>query len=489
MKCSEIHWEVTNRCNLRCKHCLPASGPDRDQELTMSEAMVALESFQAAGVSRINFTGGEPFSRKDFLGILEQTVALGMRAAVITNATLLQESVLEMVKRLGIELGISLDGVDETTNDAIRGRGSFGQVIEALGRCREADVSTTLYVTVTATNVHQIEALATLAQMQGCRGIHYNEVTLAGRAIGFSDELGLSEEQKGMLPGLIARVAVDVFGEEVSEMDERCFVDGETLYMAANGGLYVCSEVFQRRPELSIGNIRSFSFQQWLDEKASAHVWHGHRCCYGMFASPHVVYVGNIGPDCAFAPRQCIETLAQFYVALDDLYQGIEHNCNECQHPDCMGYTWLLREEANWLYERGIPLVQVNNGPTFIHSFPVKVSGELDLSVRYPSCSQLCTDSRRCNIHNERPLVCHLYPLGLETTTDGTVVWALHRDCLHVEWMEARGVLPQFERQARKIINSLSPRLLREIVETYRGVDAISAFPDGDNRYSVLQEI
>lgn len=490
MKCCEVHWEVTNKCNLRCKHCLPASGPVRDQELTTGEAMAALESFRATGVSRINFTGGEPFGRKDFLDILEQTVALGMRAAVITNATLLQASMLEAVKRLGVELGISLDGADEMTNDSIRGQGSFGQVVLALQQCQVMGIPVTLYVTMTAANVHQVEALAVLAQAYACRGIHYNEVTIAGRAIGFSDELELSEEQKGALPGLVARVATDVFGEEVSEIDERCFVDGETFYMAANGELYVCSEVFQCRPELSIGNVRSFLFRSWFDERASVYVGNGHSCCYGMFTSPHVVFVGNVGSDCVFAQRQCIETLAQLYVVLDDLYQDIEHNCSECQHPDCMGYTWLLKEEVSRLYERGIPLVQVNNGSTFIHSFPVKVSGELDLSVRYPSCSQLCTDSRRCcNIHSDRPLVCHLYPLGLETTTNGTVVWALHRDCLHVERMEERGVLPQFERQARKIINSLSSRLLGEIVETYRAVDAISAFPDGDNRYSVLQEI
>lgn len=485
----EIHWEVTNKCNLRCKHCLLASGFARDRELTPSEALAALESFQAAGVSRVNFTGGEPFIRKDFPGILERTVALGMRAAVITNATLLQESVLEMVKRLGVELGVSLDGADETTNSAVRGRGSFRQVVGALKQCREAGIPTTLYVTVTAANVHQVEALATLAQAQACRGIHYNEVTFAGRAISFSDELALSDEQKAALPDLVARAASDVFGEQVSAIDERCFVDDTTLYMAANGELYVCSEVFQSRSDLSIGNVRSFSFQLWLGEKTTAYVGHEHRCCYGMFASPHVVFVGNIGSECAFAPRQHIETLAQLYAALDDLFRTIEHDCRECQHSDCKGYIWLLEEEARRLYERGVPLVQVNNGPTFIHSFPVNGSGELNLSVRYPSCSQLCSDSRRCSIHKDRPFVCHLYPLGLETKADGTVVWALHRDCLHVERMEECGVLPQFERRACSIINSLSPRLLREIVETYRAVDTISAFPDGENNYLVLQEI
>jgi len=154
-----------------------------------------------------------------------------------------------------------------------------------------------------------------------------------------------------------------------------------------------------------------------------------------------------------------------------------------------MGYIWLLREEANRLYEQGVPLVQINNGPTFIHSFPSTLQGRLDLSVRYPPCSQLCTDGRRCSIHPDRPLVCRLYPLGLETKSNGTIVWALHLDCLHVRRMKERDVLSNFEHRAQQIINNLSPQLLNEIVTTYNSVDAISSFPYGENNYSILEEV
>jgi len=466
------------------------SGPARPDELTTEEVMVALDTFRDAGASWIFFTGGEPFSRKDFPTLLERTVALGMRASVITNATFLRSATLELVKRLQIQLGISLDGADETTNDAIRGQGSFKQAVKVLRQCRDSDISTTLYVTVTAANVEQLDALARLARELGCSGVHFSEVTIAGRALGFLDELALSAEQKKRLPELVAQATSDVFGEELSETDERCWVDGETLYMTADGNLYVCSEVFQRRPDLAIGNVRSFLLKEWLERNAPVYSGHGSRCCYGVRASEHVVFVGNVAPGCAFAPqKQDIETLPQLYDALDELYRGIEQDCRDCQDPDCMGYVWLLKKEAEQLYERGVPLVQVNNGPTFIHSFPATSKGQPDLSVRYPPCSQLCTDSRRCSIYEDRPLACRLYPLGLETKADGTIVWALHRDCLHIRRMEERGTLPNFEHRARNVISNLSPKLLEEIVETYRAVDAISSFPDGENNYSSLQEV
>lgn len=184
-----------------------------------------------------------------------------------------------------------------------------------------------------------------------------------------------------------------------------------------------------------------------------------------------------------------IKILPQFYAALDWLYRGIEQDCHDCKDPDCMGYIWLLEEEADRLYEQGVPLVQINNGPTFIHSFPSTPEGKLDVSVRYPSCSQLCADSRQCSIHSNRPLVCHLYPLGLETASDGIVAWVLHLDCLHVRRIRDHNLLSEFEQRAIHIINNLSPELLSEIMKTYDAVDIISSFPYGQNNCSILKEV
>lgn len=491
MTLREIHWEVTNGCNLRCKHCLPMSGKPRANELSTEEALRALEGFAATGVSKVYFTGGEPFSHADFLVLLQQTIALGMRADVITNATKLDEPMIEAVHQLGVRLGVSLDGADSATNDAIRGKGTFKQVTDALMKCRDTHVPTTLYMTVTRMNFGQLLACGMLVQEYGCVGIHFSEVTLAGRALKFPMDLALSTDQRSKLPEAVARVASDVFGEKLSPPDERCWIDGTSLYMTADGNLYYCSEVFQRRSDLALGNIRSFQLQRWQEKEVSVYAQPQNRCCYGTLVSEHVVLISNVGYDCALAPtkRGTIKTLAQLYGELEELYRGIEGDCRECKDPDCVGYVWLLEQEAAKLYERGVPLVQINGGPSFIHSFPVNGKGQLDVSVRYPPCSQVCTDSRRCKIHRDRPLVCRLYPLGLETRVDGTIVWALHRDCLYVRKLEERGLLPNFERRARLVVDRLSPQLLAEILQTYRAVYAISTFPEGENNYHVLEEV
>lgn len=129
--------------------------------------------------------------------------------------------------------------------------------------------------------------------------------------------------------------------------------------------------------------------------------------------------------------------------------------------------------------------MQINNNITFIYPF-LNNSQHRNLSAWYPKCSQLCIDGRRCNIHDERPLPCRLYPLALEMKTDGTVVWAIHRNCLHLLRLKKRRLFSNFKRRTLAVINKISPRLLVEIVETYRAVEAVS-LSDGVNTYNIIK--
>ena len=491
MKLHEIHWEVTNKCNLLCRHCLPMSGKPRINELSTKEALTALSEFCSAGVSRICFTGGEPFSRGDFLKILKKTVELGMRADVITNATLLNRENVETVSNLGVTLGVSLDGTDIPTNDAIRGKGTFDKIIEVLDWCQIYHVPVAIYVTVTSMNFPQLQEFGIFAKKYGVASIHFSEVNLAGRALEHSMDLALSVGQRSRLREVISKVAIGVFMDRSSSLDEHCWVNGTTLYMTADGNIYACSELFQRQPDSAMGNIRSFSLSQSEAEEASAFPQRQNQCCYKVFVSEHVSFIGSNPTDCVLiqAKKETIKTLAQLYGELEDLYRGIEGDCRDCTYPDCMGYIWLLDQEAAKIYGKGVPLVEINDGLSFIHSFSTDSNGQIDVSVRYPPCSQVQTDARRCKIHQDRPLVCRLYPFGLETKNNGIVVWALHRDCLYIRRLEESGLLSNFKHHFCSIVDRISPLLSAEIIRTYRAVYAISAFPYGENNYSILKEV
>ena len=458
--------------------------------LAPTEAVAALQSFHAAGIRRIYFTGGEPFSRADFWSILETARELDIETGVITNGMYLKSpSDVVRLKGLCTHLGISLDGADQATNDSLRGDGVYAHVMNLLRWCKTHQLPTTLYVTITRRNYTQIETLSFLAASQNCQ-IHFNEVTIDGRALSNEDDLRLTEAQRSALPHLAVGATEQFLGETLGEPDSSCWVRSNALYMSSDGNLYVCSEVSQRHHEVPIGNIRSFSVSEWIANSNETDDTARPQCCYSSEASQYAVLIRNTGNTCAYAPiDDQICSLNKLNQAFDKLYEGMSENCSTCQDPDCMGYTWLLDEEVNTLYEVGVPLVQINNGPTFIHSFPTNEEGAPNLTTRYPTCSQLCDSGRGCTIYENRPFVCHMYPIGLETTTDDKVVWVLHLDCLHVRKMQENGTIRLFEHRARNIIGRISPDLMNEILAAYTAVDEISSFPDGENNYRTLMEV
>jgi Fe-S-cluster containining protein len=152
-----------------------------------------------------------------------------------------------------------------------------------------------------------------------------------------------------------------------------------------------------------------------------------------------------------------------------------------------MGYIWVLPEESDTLVESGVPIVQINDGPNFIHSFSTAEDGNINVEARYPVCKYAEAPCRRCGIYKKRPMVCRLWPIGLETH-DGKVVLGLHLDCLFVRYLQEHGLVPGFKRRALNLMTRLSPDLKEAIASTYFAVDAIAKFPNGENRYLILQE-
>lgn len=132
-------------CNLRCSHCFISCAPDNHAFWFMGRAEVrsALEASVRLGVKEYYFTGGEPFMNREMEGIVEDTLERGP-ATVLTNGTLLlprRVAALALAAERSIyslELRVSLDGITEASNDAIRGAGSFARAVEGIGRLVEA---------------------------------------------------------------------------------------------------------------------------------------------------------------------------------------------------------------------------------------------------------------------------------------------------------------------------------------------------------------
>jgi len=166
-----VTWEITNRCNLRCTHCLSGSGPDADTstELSLEQARGVVDQLAAEKVFQIHFGGGEPFLYPGFMELLRHAQSRGFCCLCIsTNGALLDEArVRDLDAMGGIYLQLSLDGATEATCDAIRGRGAYRKVLTALERMRHTGIVRTLNFVYTRANAGDLDAMAALAAHHG----------------------------------------------------------------------------------------------------------------------------------------------------------------------------------------------------------------------------------------------------------------------------------------------------------------------------------
>ena len=165
----QVVWDVTNACNLQCKHCYSTSGKLGKNELTTKQAKKAIDIFDRAGVTILAFSGGEPLIRPDIFDLTKYAHEKGIYVALATNGTLITSEKAQEMINAGIQfVQISLDGANPETHDAFRGiKGSFDKTIEGIKNC----VSTKLFVevstTVTKHNYKEIPAIVDLSEALG----------------------------------------------------------------------------------------------------------------------------------------------------------------------------------------------------------------------------------------------------------------------------------------------------------------------------------
>ncbi|MEJ2153693.1 MAG: radical SAM protein, partial [Desulfobacteraceae bacterium] len=146
---------VTNRCNLRCRHCWPDSGPDELAPLVPKDRVLGLiADFSALGAEKFVITGGEPLLHPDWLEILTFACAQPdiREVRLQTNATLLTSrhvDALLSLKDRGLIVQTSLEGAHPGPHDHVRGADSFRQTMQGLKRLEEKGMARHICITFT----------------------------------------------------------------------------------------------------------------------------------------------------------------------------------------------------------------------------------------------------------------------------------------------------------------------------------------------------
>jgi radical SAM protein with 4Fe4S-binding SPASM domain len=182
-------WDVTARCNLRCKQCYSDSGKRSLDELSTAEALDLVNELAEAGVFWLYLLGGEPLLREDLFEILQACSEHGIELMISTNGWYVSEEIAERLVSVGVHhVRVSLDGATARTHDRIRGVvGSFDRAIKAVGFLRSAGIPfLSLSPTFMEDNIGEAGQLIDLAHKLQVDEITCGQVCPVGRGSGVS---------------------------------------------------------------------------------------------------------------------------------------------------------------------------------------------------------------------------------------------------------------------------------------------------------------
>ncbi len=168
-KINYLRISVTDRCNLRCRYCMPDEGIPlitHDEILTYEELLRVVRIFAKEGISKVRLTGGEPLVRKgivDFISRLSQIEEI-QDLSLTTNGILLKDFALDL-KRAGLKrVNISLDSLRRDRFYQITRRDEYEQVWAGIVQALSVGLSPVKInmVAIRGLNDDEIESFARL---------------------------------------------------------------------------------------------------------------------------------------------------------------------------------------------------------------------------------------------------------------------------------------------------------------------------------------
>lgn len=255
---SKVYFELTRKCNLRCKTCYNSAGTAIKKEIAKNKIFEILNELSSAGTFEVRFTGGEPTIREDFLEITKHAHDLGFFVSVGTNGIWADE----YLKKIGDSeinmIIISLEG-GEKINDHIRGKGSFKKAIRSIKYLSQnTDKILRINTTIGKYNVNEIETVVKIADEYGIPVINTMPIRPTGRSVNLRNEMLNQEEYLNFVKKIEqirkkCRVSIqtyfDILGErnrwlenQTSLVNQRsCAAGVEACIIAPSGDVYGCA--------------------------------------------------------------------------------------------------------------------------------------------------------------------------------------------------------------------------------------------------------
>lgn len=185
--------ELTNICNLTCRHCYAHSSPNgkRERELSDLEIKNLLDKWDEMGVLQVFLTGGEVFAHPSAIEIIKHARSKLFLTQIFTNGLLITEEHLKAIPK-GTAFFVSFDSA---SNDfSIRGKMTYERLTILMNLMEKYGHVCRIAVNVHKKNLSEVSSIFKWCKSQNLPRPQWIETLPVGRARQFSDIVITSQE-------------------------------------------------------------------------------------------------------------------------------------------------------------------------------------------------------------------------------------------------------------------------------------------------------
>jgi MoaA/NifB/PqqE/SkfB family radical SAM enzyme len=259
-------FQVNLRCNSSCGYCNLPLNVGR-YEMSREEIREVFANLYRDGLRVVFVQGGEPLLRRDLTAILEDLYEIGFHLTVITNGTKLTVPLVSQFDDLGISLSISLDTLDRSKYERIRGADQLDAVLTGLDLLQHYRSPKFLTCIVSEVNRDEVCQMVAFAQQRGFLpvvGAYHWDVGLYGK----QDAILMYDREQARLvfeqllqqdllpPGYLRQYATDNVTWLGGGTLGPCDAGGYSIAIDASGNVSPCLSL------PPVGNLRESSLSE-----------------------------------------------------------------------------------------------------------------------------------------------------------------------------------------------------------------------------------
>ncbi|MDE6003109.1 MAG: radical SAM protein [Prevotella sp.] len=254
---NRVDFFITKHCNLSSKHCFEGSAPSLEiKQFSQKEIIYFIQQLKSANIQTLKITGGEPFSHPNIKQILKEVESAHFETIVLTNATLIDDEAINLIKTSKVQLGISLDGITSQTHDYVRGNGAFEKTIAVLRKLSHNSIRFAITCSITNNNRNQINDIANFVlQELKAEVLYLNRIRPMGRAK--KSSIVISDKDYQIIINTIYELK-KIYGNKIILSDDAvamCTNSSDIIHCAAGNTLLAIDDSFNVYPCIyGIGN-------------------------------------------------------------------------------------------------------------------------------------------------------------------------------------------------------------------------------------------